>query len=105
MRHNDIGTGGKSALAGWGIDVRDPTADQRLVEFCLNVPAGQYLKDGISRSLAKRAFADRLPRAVLNETKKGYQTVDWHEGLTEVASERSGWPNARRRYGCWISIG
>ena len=28
----------KGTLAGWGIDVRDPTADRRLVEFCLTVP-------------------------------------------------------------------
>jgi asparagine synthase (glutamine-hydrolysing) len=91
MRRNDGGTGGKGVLAGYGVDVRDPTADKRLVEFCLNVPSGQYLKDGVSRSLGKRALADRLPQAVLNETKKGYQAVDWHEGLTaargEVAAE------------------
>jgi asparagine synthase (glutamine-hydrolysing) len=63
----------------------------------------------LARSLAKRALADRLPQAVLNETKKGYQAVDWHEGLTaaraEVARSWSGWPNARRQRGCWISSG
>ena len=91
LQRGDMGTGAKAVLAGWGIDVRDPTADRRLVEFCLSVPTEQYLKDGVSRSLGKRALADRLPAAVLDEKKKGYQAVDWHEGLTaargEVAAE------------------
>lgn len=72
----------KGALAGWGVDIRDPTADKRLVEFCLAVPTDQFLHDGVPRALAKRALADRLPAAVLNESKKGYQAADWHEGLT-----------------------
>jgi asparagine synthase (glutamine-hydrolysing) len=41
----------------------------------------------VPRSLAKRALADRLPQAVLNEQKKGYQAVDWHEGLTAARAE------------------
>ncbi len=81
----------KGALAGWGIDRRDPTADKRLVEFCLSIPTEQYLADGVTRALAKRALADRLPQAVLDEPRKGYQAVDWHEGLTtarlDVAAE------------------
>jgi asparagine synthase (glutamine-hydrolysing) len=40
------------------------------------------LLNGASRSLARRAFADRLPEQVLAETRKGYQAADWHEGLT-----------------------
>jgi asparagine synthase (glutamine-hydrolysing) len=29
-------------------------------------------------------LADRLPRSVLDERRKGYQTADWHEGLTSA---------------------
>jgi asparagine synthase (glutamine-hydrolysing) len=87
----DLGNYNKGSLAGWGVDQRDPTADKRLVEFCLSVPTDQFLNDGVPRALAKRALADRLPRAVLDASKKGYQTADWHEGLTaargEVAAE------------------
>jgi asparagine synthase (glutamine-hydrolysing) len=72
----------KGWLGGWGIDMRDPTADQRLIEFCLSVPAEQFLAGGIPRSLARRAFADRLPAEVVRERRKGYQAADWHEGLT-----------------------
>ena len=77
----DPGNYEKGWLAGWGIDMRDPTTDQRLIEFCLSVPAEQFLAGGIPRSLARRAFADRLPAEVVNERLKGYQAADWHEGL------------------------
>ncbi len=81
MRRGDRGAGQKGVLAGWGIDVRDPTADRRLVEFCLAVPTEQFLRDGQPRALARRALADRLPAAVLEASGKGYQAADWHEGL------------------------
>jgi asparagine synthase (glutamine-hydrolysing) len=77
----DPGNYVKGWLGGWGIDMRDPTSDQRLIEFCLSVPAEQFLAGGIPRSLARRAFADRLPAEVVRERRKGYQAADWHEGL------------------------
>lgn len=86
----DPGNYNKGALAGWGVDVRDPTADRRLVEFCLAVPPDQYLQGGVRRSLARRAFADRLPAAVVNETRKGYQAADWHEGLAAAGDDLGG---------------
>lgn len=78
----DFGHFRKGALAGWGIDERDPTGDRRLIEFCLSLPIDMLLKDGIRRPLAKAALSDRLPAAVLEERSKGYQASDWHEGLT-----------------------
>src|SRR5690606_34827797 len=63
----DIGAWNKGMLAGWGIDQRDPTADRRLIEFCLSVPPREYLRGGRTRSLARRALADRLPAELLDE--------------------------------------
>lgn len=83
----DVGNYNKGALAGWGIDVRDPTADRRLLEFCLAVPPDQYLRGGIRRALARTAFADRLPAAIVGERLKGYQAADWHEGLVAGRDE------------------
>lgn len=83
----DPGNGRKATLAAWGIDQRDPTADRRLVEYCLSVPTEHYLADGTTRALAKRALAGRLPQAILDEQKKGYQAIDWHEGLTAARSD------------------
>jgi asparagine synthase (glutamine-hydrolysing) len=47
----------------------------------------QYLRRGELRSLGRRALRDRLPAAVLDEWRKGYQAVDWHEGLTAARAE------------------
>ncbi len=87
LRRVDVGNYNKGYLAGWGIDVRDPTADRRLIEFCLTVPTDQYLRGGIRRALARTAFADRLPAKIVNERLKGYQAADWHEGLVAARDE------------------
>jgi asparagine synthase (glutamine-hydrolysing) len=80
MRRVDLGNYNKGMLAGWGLDWRDPTADRRLVEYCLSVPMEQYLGAGERRWLGRRALSDRLPAAVLDAKDRGYQAVDWHEG-------------------------
>jgi asparagine synthase (glutamine-hydrolysing) len=82
MRRADPGNYNKGILAGWGLDQRDPTADRRLIEYCLSVPMDQYLRNGELRSLGRRALSDRLPAAVLAERHRGYQAADWHEGLS-----------------------
>jgi asparagine synthase (glutamine-hydrolysing) len=84
LRRVDLGNYHKAALGGWRIDLRDPTADRRLIEFCLAVPTEQFLHDGRFKALTRRAFADRLPRVVLDENRKGYQSADWHEKLCKI---------------------
>ncbi|MEP7005437.1 MAG: asparagine synthase-related protein, partial [Sphingomonas bacterium] len=86
LRRVDIGNFGKGALAGWGLDIRDPTADRRLVEFALALPVEHFLAGGMARGLARQGLADRLPRVVLEEHRRGYQGAGWHEGLTERRS-------------------
>ena len=78
----DFGNFRKGALAGWGIDERDPTSDRRLTELCLSMPLDLLLKDGERRPLARAALSDRLPDAVLSEKRKGYQAADWPVGMT-----------------------
>ena len=80
----DPGNYNKGVLAGWHIDGRDPTADVRLLEYCLAVPTEQFLHNGTPRALARRALADRLPKLVLEERRRGLQAADWHERLTAV---------------------
>ena len=84
LQRVDLGNYNKGTLAGWGIEQRDPTADRRLIEFCLSVPMDQYLRGGITRALARTAFADRLPLSIRNEERRGYQGADWHEGVAEA---------------------
>jgi asparagine synthase (glutamine-hydrolysing) len=84
LQRVDAGDYNKGLLGGWQIDCRDPTADVRLLEFCLAVPTEQFLRDGVQKALARRALADRLPQLVLDEPRKGLQAADWHERLTAV---------------------
>jgi asparagine synthase (glutamine-hydrolysing) len=72
--------GAYSAL--YGVDIRDPTADARIAEFCLSLPEEQYSRRGVSRSLIRRAMADRLPAEILTSTRRGIDTADWFERLS-----------------------
>jgi asparagine synthase (glutamine-hydrolysing) len=81
LSRTDPGNNNKGTLGGWGVDLRDPTADRRLVEYCLSIPTDKYLVDGVTRAVGKAALRDRLPDAVLDEPKRGYQASDWHIGL------------------------
>jgi len=87
MRRVDLGNVNKGMLAGWQIDQRDPTADKRLIEYCLALPMEHFLGDGVPRLIGRRAFADRLPPRILDERRKGYQGADWHEGLDAARAE------------------
>jgi asparagine synthase (glutamine-hydrolysing) len=78
----DMGNFRKGALARWGVDERDPTADRRLAEFCFALPPEQLLRQGQTRRLARLALADRLPPEVLNGPR-GYQYADWYESLNK----------------------
>ena len=64
-----------------GIDARDPTSDRELVEFCLAVPEAQYLRDGQTRWLLRRAMAGRLPAEILDSRTRGLQAADWYESV------------------------
>ncbi|HEY0012867.1 MAG TPA: asparagine synthase-related protein [Allosphingosinicella sp.] len=87
LRRVDQGNYKKGTLGGWGVDLRDPAADKRLIEFCLSIPPAEYLAGGRPRSLALSSFGDRLPASLLAERRKGLQAVDWHEGLEAVRGE------------------
>jgi asparagine synthase (glutamine-hydrolysing) len=63
------------------VQERDPTADLRLVEFCLSIPEEQYSRDGVSRRLVREAMRERLPREVLSNPLRGLQAADWFERL------------------------
>lgn len=87
LRRVDQGNYKKGTLAGWGVDLRDPLGDRRLIEFCLSIPPEIYIAGGVPRALARRSFADRLPAALLEERRKGLQAIDWHEGLDAARGE------------------
>lgn len=71
-----IGTLWAENGAAAGLDVRDPTLDQRLAEFCLAIPDEQYRLDGLDRSLIRRAMQGLLPDAVRLNRRRGLQSAD-----------------------------
>ncbi|HYW14876.1 MAG TPA: asparagine synthase C-terminal domain-containing protein, partial [Allosphingosinicella sp.] len=87
LQRVDVADYSKGILARWRIDERDPTADRRLVEFCLAVPDEQFRLGGIPSSLARRAMADRLPQEVLRQRARGLQAADWHSGFADPKRE------------------
>jgi asparagine synthase (glutamine-hydrolysing) len=74
--------GAYSAL--YGVDLRDPTGDARIAQFCLSLPESQCSRQGVSRSLIRRAMADRLPAEIVNGTRHGIDTADWFERLSDA---------------------
>ena len=62
--------------AAFGMEVRDPTADIRLLEYCLSVPAEQDIIDGGRRMLIRRAMEGLLPPEVQWNSVRGKQAAD-----------------------------
>lgn len=61
----------------YGVQDRDPTAYQPLVELCAGIPDDQYLRGGVQRSLARRLLDGKVPDMVRLEQRRGFQNADW----------------------------
>lgn len=67
----------KISLA-FGIEKRDPTRDKRVIEFCINLPEDQWVRDGNERRFIRCAMKGYMPDEVrLNTTVRGKQAADW----------------------------
>ena len=65
-----------SLVTHYGTD--DPTNDLRVIRFCLSVPEGQFVQNGVNRSLIRRSTKNYLPDNVrLNQRIRGIQGADW----------------------------
>jgi asparagine synthase (glutamine-hydrolysing) len=84
---NQYGDYNAAAGAGWGMEVRDPTADKRVFEFCAAIPPEQFVVGGRGRSLVRRAMRGRLPDATIDRRERGTQAADWYERLSEIRGE------------------
>lgn len=67
------------ASNAYGLEERDPTADRRLIEFCLALPDEQFLRDGRTRWLLRRLMQEVLPPEILDSPTRGQQAADWYE--------------------------
>jgi asparagine synthase (glutamine-hydrolysing) len=69
--------------AMYGIEMRDPFSNRRLMEWCLGVPEEQFHRDGVGRHLIKRLMKGVLPDSVLfKPLNVGRQNSDWHLRMT-----------------------
>ncbi len=69
------------------MDVRDPTADVRLLEYCMGVPDEQDTFAGGERMLIRRAMAGILPDTVRWSTIRGKQAADAVFRLTDQQND------------------
>lgn len=68
-----------ATLGAWfGTDVRDPTADSRVLSLTLSVPEEMFRdpEDGSGRWLIREAMRDRVPDQVRRNRRKGLQAAD-----------------------------
>ncbi|MBF0477453.1 MAG: asparagine synthetase B, partial [Deltaproteobacteria bacterium] len=74
--------------AAFGLEVGDPTADKRVVTFCLGLPEDQFMRHGEDRRLIRRAMAEVLPPEVVWNNRRGKQAADlpdrMHVSLGEI---------------------
>lgn len=72
--------------AAHGLDVFDPTADVRVLEFCLGVPPEQYIHGTHDRWLIRRGLAGLLPAEVRWNRQRGEQGADLAFRLSDDAA-------------------
>jgi asparagine synthase (glutamine-hydrolysing) len=73
--------------ASYGLEVRDPTMDKRLLEFCFAIPLGQFSGAGHDRWLMRRAVQGLLPPVVQWGVKRGQQGKDIGQRLLASREE------------------
>lgn len=90
--------------AAQGVEARDPTADVRVLEFCVGTPDRQFARDGHQRWLVRRALATLVPTEVAWSTERGVQAADLAHRLradaaaTAAAVQRVVASDAAREY-------
>ena len=64
------------------LEAREPLLDHRLLEFAASVPTSLKLKDGRTKYLLRRALARKVPRAILERGKRGFEAPigEWLRG-------------------------
>lgn len=62
---------GDATPRGGGRRVRMPLLAQPVVEACLRVPSWMWIDGGRNRAIARDAFSEALPEAILNRRSKG----------------------------------
>jgi len=76
-----------AVAARWGITLRDPTIDRRLVELAVTQPEWWRRHDGEWRAICRAAMRDVLPTEIVDRATLGAQQPDWFDRLVDARSE------------------
>jgi asparagine synthase (glutamine-hydrolysing) len=87
VRRVDPGTYNKGLQLRWNIDIRDPTMDRRLFEYCLQIPLAHYFRNGMPRAVIRTALKGRVSDAVRLETLRGLQSPHWLDMISAARGE------------------
>jgi asparagine synthase (glutamine-hydrolysing) len=71
----------------YGLNVRTPVMDKRIIEFCWGIPNEQYIRKGYTKWLIKRAMKDKMPEEIIHAKKRGVQAADLLFKMTREAKE------------------
>ncbi|WP_062109550.1 asparagine synthase-related protein [Bacillus niameyensis] len=75
---NSVGIASSKLSLQYGLLMRDPTNDIRVINYCLSLPLDQFINNGMDRALIRNATEGYLPdRVRLNQTDYGLQAADW----------------------------
>lgn len=77
LRRADFGPFASAFRQLTGVGMSDPTADRRVIEYCLSVPVEYFCEKGMPRSLIRNAMIGRLPEQVRTERRRGLQAADF----------------------------
>ena len=83
-----LGASQAESAAAFGLEIRDPTADARVLKFCFSVPDKIFIdpESGVDRWLIREAMKNRLPESVRMNRHRGRQAGDLVPRLRSSAS-------------------
>lgn len=70
----------------YGVDVRLPFTDRRLVSFCVAIPPEQKILQGVSRSILRSGLGSSLPPKVRNRNTKADLGPNFERAVNESKS-------------------
>ncbi|MEZ4590937.1 MAG: asparagine synthase-related protein [Chloroflexota bacterium] len=86
--HSIMGTIWAEIGAGFGMEVRDPTIDKRVLSYTIAVPDAFFVAaDGADRRLIRTAMRGLLPDEVRLNPKRGRQAADLGQRLANSGDE------------------
>jgi asparagine synthase (glutamine-hydrolysing) len=60
----------------YGMNIFDPTADVRIIQYCFSLPDELYMNENGSRLLVREVAKNFVPQEVINNNKRGLQAAD-----------------------------